>query len=63
MGTPYALLIHRKERSLQKGDIVMRRLINVLFAVLVALTLSACAAATNPVVDHETPIGAYNIEP
>lgn len=41
----------------------MKRLLNVLLAVLVALTLSACAAATNPVVDHETDIGAYNVGP
>lgn len=36
----------------------MKRLINFMLAVLVALTLSACAAATNPVLDHGMPIGA-----
>lgn len=40
----------------------MKRLVNVLLVVLVALTLSACAAATNPVVDHGT-IGAYGDGP
>lgn len=36
----------------------MKRLSNLLLVVLVALTLSACAAATNPVLDHGAPIGA-----
>lgn len=36
----------------------MKRLLNVLLVLLVAVTLSACAAATNPLVDHGT-IGAY----
>lgn len=41
----------------------MKRLLNLLLAVLVALTLSACAAATNPVIDQEAPVGAYNTGP
>ncbi len=41
----------------------MRRLINLLLATLVALTLSGCAAATNPVIDHGAPIGAENLGP
>ena len=41
----------------------MKRLVNLLLAVLVALTLSACAAATNPVLDHGAPIGAENTGP
>lgn len=41
----------------------MKRLINILLVVLAVLTLSACAATTNPVVDHETPIGAESYGP
>lgn len=40
----------------------MKSLVNVLLMILVAITLSACAAATNPVVDHGD-IGAYNDGP
>lgn len=41
----------------------MKRLINLLLVIAVALTLSACAAATNPVLDHGTPIGAVPAGP
>lgn len=41
----------------------MKRLINLLLAVLVALTLSACAAATNPVLDENVAIGAESYGP
>ena len=41
----------------------MKRLANLLLVVLVALTLSACAAATNPVLDHGTPVGAESYGP
>lgn len=41
----------------------MKRLINLLLAVLVALTLSACAAATNPVLDENAVIGAETYGP
>ena len=47
-----------EEYPSQKGDRAMKRVINLLLAALVALTLSACAAATNPVLDHDVPIGA-----
>jgi hypothetical protein len=46
-----------------KGDKVMKRLINYLLVVLVALALSACAAATNPVLDYGAPIGAESAGP
>lgn len=41
----------------------MKRLINLLLVVLAALTLSACAAATTPMLDHGAPIGAYSDGP
>lgn len=41
----------------------MKRLSNLLLAVLVALTLAGCAAATNPALDHGAPIGAVNAGP
>jgi starvation-inducible outer membrane lipoprotein len=41
----------------------MKRLIHLLLVVSLALTLSACAAATNPVLEYEAPIGAVNHGP
>ncbi len=41
----------------------MKRMINLFLVVLVALTLSACAAATNPVLDYGAPIGATSDGP
>jgi len=41
----------------------MKRITHLFLAVLVALTLSACAAATHPVLDRSAPIGALNTSP
>lgn len=41
----------------------MKRLTNLLLVVVTALTLAACAAATNPVLDHGAPIGAESVAP
>jgi len=42
----------------------MKRLTHLLLVVLTALALSACAAATNPGLDHGTaPIGAVSEGP
>jgi hypothetical protein len=41
----------------------MKRTLNFLVVVMVALTLTACAAATNPVLDHGAPIGAVSDGP
>lgn len=41
----------------------MKCMLNFLVVVLVALTLTACAAATNPVLDHGAPIGAVSDGP
>lgn len=41
----------------------MKRLINLLLVVAVALTLSACAAATNPALDHGAPTDAVSASP
>ncbi|MDT8441898.1 MAG: hypothetical protein RQ723_09590 [Desulfuromonadales bacterium] len=41
----------------------MKRLTYFLLAVLVALTLSACAAATHPAHEPGAPIGAVNTGP
>lgn len=41
----------------------MKRFINLLLAVLVAVTLAGCAAATNPVLDYGEHIGADNVGP
>jgi hypothetical protein len=49
--------------SLAERRPVMKRILNVLLIVLVALTLTACAAATNPVLDHGAPIGAVSEGP
>jgi hypothetical protein len=49
--------------SLAERRPVMKRMLNVLLVVLVALTLTACAAATNPVLDHGAPIGAVTDGP
>ncbi len=39
----------------------MKRLSSLLLVVIAALTLSACAATTNPAMDHRTaPIGAVS---
>lgn len=41
----------------------MKRLINLLMAVLVAVTLAGCAAATNPVLDYGDHPGAESDGP
>lgn len=49
--------------SLAERRPVMKRMLNFLVVVLVALTLTACAAATNPVLDHGAAIGAVSDGP
>ncbi len=41
----------------------MKRFVTLLLVVVTALTLSACAAATNPALDHGGNIGAYSVGP
>jgi len=41
----------------------MKLFTKFLLVVLTALTLSACAAATNPVLDQGTTVGAYTDGP
>jgi len=41
----------------------MKRFVHILLIVLVAFSLAACAASTNPGMDHGTPIGAFNDGP
>jgi hypothetical protein len=63
LGIDYAFDRYRKQRYLPKGDKAMKRMINFFLVVLVALTLSACAAATNPVLDHGAPIEEGSASP